>query len=214
MVAPVEELLQIDIHYPAIPFGLILLRLRDGPMLRVFRSEAVTVGRERRVPLLLQHLQHRLLNESVDRRGNAELSLASVWLVDFYSSDRLRLIRTLQQLLSYLVPLPDQVSRQLIDSHSVDPCAALVRLDPSQRTLEILRLTYSLHQPFAAGRVFGCLLRHERFGPFFRILPGFTLRAVREGQFYLVFLPLFAHESLDLLTAPFTLSRGHRSGLQ
>ena len=53
-----------------------------------------------------------------------------------------------------------------------------------------------LHQLFANGRAFGYLFRHARFGPFLRLLQGFTLRAVREGQFYLVFLPLFAHESV------------------
>ncbi len=100
MVDPIEELLQIEVHYPAIPFGLILLRLRDGPMLRVFRSEAVTVDRERRVPLLLQHLQHCLLNESIHRRGDAKPSLASVRLIDLYPFDWLRLVRTAQQLLS------------------------------------------------------------------------------------------------------------------
>ncbi len=109
--------------------------------------------------------------------------------------------------------MSDQVSRQLTDSHSVDPWASLVGLDPSQRTLQVLRLTYCLHQPLAAGRVFGTHLRHERFGPF-RILGGFTLPGIRKGQFYLAFLPRLAHESVLLLASPFTLLRGDRSGLR
>ena len=44
-------------------------------MRRALRSEAVAVLGERPVPVRLQHLQHRLLDEAVEHRRDAERPL-------------------------------------------------------------------------------------------------------------------------------------------
>src|SRR5208282_1391765 len=51
------------------------------------------------------------------------------------------------------------------------------------------------------------MLRRGRFGPSTGELPGFTLRLTNQGQFYLGFLPLVAHEKRVLLTLPFKPSQ-------
>ena len=84
------------------------------------------------------------------------------------------------------------------------PYTAVRLVEPSDKQ----PIEDSLHQPLALSRAFGCPLRHDRFGPFFRILPGFTLRAVREGQFYLVFCRLALMSRGLLLTSPFNPSVG------
>src|SRR6266550_3548653 len=61
----VEKFLQIQVHHPAAPFGDVLLRLSHRLPRAAPRSKTVAVLGERRVPALLQNLQHRLLDKSI-----------------------------------------------------------------------------------------------------------------------------------------------------
>jgi hypothetical protein len=72
-----KNFFEVQVYNPAVSCLNVTLRARHGLMGRAPRTEAVTGIREGRVPLPLQHLQHRLLNESVKRRGNAELAHAT-----------------------------------------------------------------------------------------------------------------------------------------
>ena len=71
VVHSVEKLLQIKIDHPALAPGDILLRLSYRLMRRALRTKAVTVFGERRVPLALQNLHHRLLDKTIQHRRNA-----------------------------------------------------------------------------------------------------------------------------------------------
>src|SRR5215469_14070226 len=91
MVHSIKEFFQIKIHHPALTLGDILLRLGHRLVRRPLRTKAVTVFGERRVPLALQNLHHRLLDESIQHCGNAQLAHSPVRLGDFDSLPRLRL---------------------------------------------------------------------------------------------------------------------------
>ena len=82
----------------AVARGNVLLRLGHRLMGGASRSEAVTVLGERRVPLLLENLQQRLLDQSVDDARYAELSDPAVRLGYFDPLDRLRLVGSREQL--------------------------------------------------------------------------------------------------------------------
>ena len=69
------------------------------------RPEAVTVLGKRRVPLLLEYLQQRLLDQSVDDARYAELSDPAVRLGYFDPLNRLRLVGSFEQLRPYAWPL-------------------------------------------------------------------------------------------------------------
>jgi site-specific DNA recombinase len=88
---PIEEFLQIKINHPAVAIGHVLLCPRDRLMCRASGSKPVAVIGKRQVPAPLQHLKHRLLDESIQHRRYSELSHpAPVRLVDLDALDRLR----------------------------------------------------------------------------------------------------------------------------
>src|SRR5262249_40263844 len=95
---PVEEFLQIQVHYPAITLGDILLRRCHRLMCRTPGPKPVAVIGKRPIPPALQYLHHRLLDESIQHRRDTKLSYPSVRLGDFHPLHRLRLIGPAQQL--------------------------------------------------------------------------------------------------------------------
>jgi hypothetical protein len=111
VIDPVEELLQIQIHHPAVAFGYILLRLFHRLMRRPPGTKPVAVFGKRPVPPALQNLHHRLLDESIQHRRNTKLSHSPVRLRDFHPFHRLRLIAPAQQLFPDDWPVLFQVLR-------------------------------------------------------------------------------------------------------
>src|SRR5262249_59847356 len=91
VVAWIKKLLKIKINAPAVAFGDVLLRLCHRLMSRPPRPEPIAVIGKRPVPPPLQNLHHRLLDESIQHRWDAELSHASLRLGHFYPPHRLRL---------------------------------------------------------------------------------------------------------------------------
>ena len=92
-------------------------------------------------------------------------------------------------------PMHSQVVRKCVDGHPVDTRTALVRLDASQRLLQVLSLTYCLHHRGGDHRAFGLALRHDRFGTF---TDGGRRESVvhrGKGQLKLVGQPRSGHES-------------------
>jgi hypothetical protein len=152
----------------------------------------------------LQHLHHRLLDESIQHRRNAELSHSPVRLRDLYPwplaqrnghlildkidhaaallVNRLRLIRPAQQLFPDRWPLLFQLLRQLLDGHSVHTGASFVGLDSCQCLPAVFPLADFLHQLFADGPAFCPALPPEPFGPFPEAIRGFTPPLLSEGQ--------------------------------
>src|SRR5258708_24992559 len=89
MINSIEKFLQIEINHPAVAFGNVPLCLRYSLMRRSSRSKTVAVIGKCWVPLPLQNLHHRLLNEAVQHGREAKLSHPSVWLRYLYPFHRL-----------------------------------------------------------------------------------------------------------------------------
>src|SRR5271166_3057195 len=175
------------------------------------RSKAVAVLGKRRVPPLLENLQHSLLKQSVDDARHAELSDPAVRLGDFDPFDRLRLIGSLKQLSPNVWPALTQAILGGVDGHSINARTALVASNALPRSFEIPSITHLLHELFRQARTFGCWLRHQWFGILGFGVQGFTptLRHRGLGQSLAQsFLPRSAHESSVLIA---TLNR---SGLR
>ena len=78
--------------------GNVLLCLSHRLMSASPRAKAEAVFAERRVPLLLEHLIYRLLNEAIQYGRNAKFSHPAVRLGDFHTLHRLRLIGPVEEL--------------------------------------------------------------------------------------------------------------------
>jgi len=177
-------------------------------MSRPFRPEPIAVIGKRPVPPPLQNLQHRLLDESIQHRRDAKLSHPSVRLGDFHPSHRLRFIGPIQQLFPDGWPVLFQIVLEPDDSHAVDARTAFVGPHLPQCCLQVLSLTYCLHQSIRVSWAVGSICRPGRFSLFPSRLSGFTRQRGREVQFHLDILLLVILETHGLLTAP------SRSGLR
>jgi hypothetical protein len=154
----------------------VLLRLSHGLMRRPPRSEPIAVLGERRVPLPLQDLHHRLLDEAIQHGWDAKLSHPTIRLRDFHPPDRFRFVGPVQQLLPNIRPVLFQIGAQLIDRHPVDAGATFIVPHLPQCFLQVCSLTYFLHESACVGWAFGFIHRRERFDVSPSRLPGFTRR--------------------------------------
>ena len=82
-IRDLEKLVRIEINAPAVAFDDMLLRLCHCLLGRPFRPEPVAAFRERRVPLPLQNLNHRLLDKSSQHRRDAQLATRR-WAARYY----------------------------------------------------------------------------------------------------------------------------------
>src|SRR5438309_2815989 len=201
VIDSIEEFLQIEINHPAVARGNLLLCLGHCLMRGSARSKTVAVVGERRVPLPLQNLHHRLLDPTIQHCWDTKLSHPSVRFGDFHPPHRFRLVGPTQQLFSDRWPV-------LADGHSIDARATFISLHLLQSLLQVFSLTYFLHQSARAGWAFGAMPRRGRFGLFPFRFAGFTRWRRREVQFSLDVLPLVAPEIHVLLASP------SRSGLR
>ena len=177
-------------------------------MCRPPRPKPAAVVRERRVEDGLQHLQHRLLDEAVESGGHAQFAHATIRLGNLDTPDRRRCVGAVQQLLPMLWPVRPQIVRELLDGHPVDTRASLVRLDTTQRLLQVVSLTHYLHQRVSNRRAFGLALRHIRFGTVTADSREYSCVRRGEGQLKLFGQPLSVHESYVLVAALFIPSSG------
>ena len=145
VIDSVEKLFEIEIDHDVVALGDVALRLGDCLMGGAHRSKAVTVLGKRRVPPLLENLQHSLLNQSVDDARHAELSDPAVRLGDFDPFDRLRLIGSLKQSSPNVWPVLTQVILGGVDGHSINARTALVASNALPRSFEIPSITHLLH---------------------------------------------------------------------
>jgi len=100
---------------------------------------------KRWVPSLLQHLQHGLLDQSVDDARHAEFSDPAVRLGYFDPLNRLWLVGSVEQLRPFAWPVLTQVARGVVDGHPIHARAALVPSNAFPRTLQILSAAHLLH---------------------------------------------------------------------
>ena len=120
------------------------------------RSEAVAVLGKRRVPALLENLQHRLLDQAVDDARDAELSDPAVRFGYLDPLHRLRLIGSLEQLFPNGWPVLPQVVHRRVDGHPIHAGTTLVLPHAFPRSFEVVSFAHLLHQSFFAPG-FGCL---------------------------------------------------------
>ena len=183
-------------------------------MCRPSRSKTIAVIGKCWVPLPLQNLQHRLLEKSVERGGDAKLSHpSSIRLLDLHTPYRLRFVGAVQQLFPDGWPVLLQVAVELAGGHPVDPCTTFISLHSPQCFQQIVSLTYFLHQTDSVSWVFGLMHRLERFGLFPSGLTGFTRGPSREVQFLLDVLPLVVPDMHLLLASPLVRAFDPRSRL-
>ena len=168
-------------------------------MRRAPRPEAEARLGERPVPVRLQHLHHRLLDEAVEHRRNAERPRAARRLRYLHAPHRLRLVGAVKQLGPDRGPVLLQVGRQVIDGHAVDACRTFVALHLRQRLLQILTLDNRFHRRSRDRRAFETGFRRARFGLSGGGASGFTLRSGAQVQLDLILLPHGSHEIAALL---------------
>ena len=118
----------------------------------------------------------------------------------FDTPHRLRLVGAVKQLGADREPVLFQVGRQIIDSHPVDACRALVALHSHQRFLQVLTFDYCFHRRSRDRRAFETGCRRASFGLSGGSAWGFTPRAGARVQFALIFLPHGSREIAVLLT--------------
>jgi hypothetical protein len=165
VVDPVEELLQVDIDYHVVTGRDVLLRPLHRLMRRASRPKAEARLGERPVPIRLQHLHHRLLDEAVEHRWDAERPCAAGSLRYLHSPHRLRSVSARKQLFTEHGPVLFQIGRQVIDSHPVDAAGALVALHLRQRLLQVRTLDNCFHRRSQRDRqALDVGFRRARFG--------------------------------------------------
>src|SRR5260370_19559012 len=106
VIDSIEKFLQIEINHPAVTRGNVLLCLGHCLMRRSSRSKTVAVVGKRRVPLPLQNLHHRLLDQTIQHRRDTRLSHPAVRLGDFHPPHRFRLLRPTSRVFADPWPLP------------------------------------------------------------------------------------------------------------
>src|SRR5260370_40439345 len=102
-------------------------------MRRAARPKPVAARAERPVPFALQHLQHRLLDEAVENRRDAEGALAPTRLGALVPPYWYRPAAAASRLGAHRRPVLLQVGRPFRDGPPVKPRRPLVALHLSQR---------------------------------------------------------------------------------
>ena len=102
------------------------------------RPEAVAVLAEGGIKERLQHLQQRLLDQTIRHRRDAELALAALGLGDRHPSHRTGPVRPRQQLLADRRPRRAQMRGGLVNVQTVHAGYAFVGSHPLPRPLQVL----------------------------------------------------------------------------
>src|SRR5665647_3196260 len=104
------------------------------------RPEAVAVLAEGRIKNGLQHLQQRLLDQTIRHRRDAELTLAALWLGNRHPSYRTGPVRPRQQLLADRRPRRTQMRGGLVNVQTVHTGYAFVGPHPLPRPVSYTHL--------------------------------------------------------------------------
>ena len=102
------------------------------------RPEAVAMLAEGGVKERLQHLQQRLLDQTIRHRRDTKLALAALGFGDRHPSHRTRPVRPRQQLLADRRPLRAQPRGGLVDVQTIHTGYAFVDPHPLPRRSQVL----------------------------------------------------------------------------
>src|SRR4051812_10382847 len=200
MVYSIKEFLQIDVDHPVVALDDEGLGLGDGLMRRAVRAESEARLGERRVPLRVQDLEDRLLDQAIQHGGDAQEADPTVGLRYLHPTHRLRSVGPLQQLGPDRRPERLESLAGLFDGQAIDSGGASVGTDSVPGSDQVLAFTDLLRQRDVGDGVLGCSVRRGWFGPFPVGPWGFTGVFREEGQLELDFRPRSTHESRLLLT--------------
>ena len=196
MVDPVEELLQVKIHHPDLPARDVRPPRLQRLMGALAGPEPVARSRERRVVHRGQHLQDRLLDESIHHRRDAQRPHPAARLRDLCPLHRLWPIRPVQQFLLQARPCLLEVRRQLLRGHPIHTGAAFVRPHPLECPPQVRGVDHLLHEGLRQGS--RSVRRRSGWRPFAGLRPGFTRLLPVKGQ-----LPgLLPHSRSSLTVVP------------
>ena len=202
VVDPVEELLQVDVHDKAVAGRDVRLRLRHRLMRRAPRPEAEARLGERPVPVRLQHLQHRLLDEAVEHRRDAErpqcrpMPSVSRRAVPAAACKCLRAVGP-----GSWASAPSGRSADHRHSCRRSPAAPLLRFTRANAFFRFSRsTTASIDGPAAAGRSRLAFAARASV-PWAAALRGFTPRSGAQAQLDLILLPHGSREITALLAS-------------
>src|SRR5213083_1642835 len=149
-------------------------------MCRSSGSKTIAVVGERGVQSPLQHLHHRLLDQSIQHRRDAKLSHPAVRFGDFHPPHRLRCVGSVLQFFPDHWPVLFQIVGELVHGDPVHSRATFITLHLSQCFLQVLSFTYFLHQPIGSSWDFGSTRRRRRFSLFSCDTSGCTRQRRRE----------------------------------
>src|SRR6267378_121720 len=176
-------------------------------MCRSLGPKPIAVFRERSVPAPLQYLHHRLLDEAIKYRRNAQLAHSAVRLRDFHPFHWLWCVGSVEELFADDWPVLFQVSRQFLDGHPVNAWAAFVGLHCRSACLQFSRSqTSSIHCSVVG-------LSALRFANSDSVPPSKAVGAApllssEKARQYWLFCRLSVVESRRVLIAPFIPLRG------
>ena len=85
------------------------------------------------IPLFLQHLSNGLLYKSIQYSRDAQLALATIWLWNFNTSNRLGLVVPVDELLPNLRPVLLKMIKEVINIHAVDARSTFIAANLFQR---------------------------------------------------------------------------------
>jgi hypothetical protein len=138
MVDAVEEFLQVHVYHDPVAGLHVLLRLQHRAMRAAPRPEAVAVLAERRVDERLQHLQQRLLDQSVHGCGYPELASPAPRLWYAHAAHRLGPVAAVEQPGSDVGPRLLEIFARVLHRASVDAGTSLIGLHAFPRAGHIL----------------------------------------------------------------------------
>ena len=122
------------------------MRVTHGLVSIASWPKAIAVSVEVGVPLALDDLRQRLLDESVRHCRDAEQALSSVWLGDFYALDWFGLVSACHQLRADAGPVRFEVGAEFIDAHAINARCTFIANDPRQGCFEVLFAQNLCHQ--------------------------------------------------------------------
>src|ERR1022692_4664284 len=122
----IEELRDVDIHHPVLPFLRVLLCGSHGVLCLAPRSKSVARLAELWIEDRRQHLQHHLLNKPILYRRDPQHPRAAARLGYLYPSYGSWNVGPVQQLRPNLLPVRLKMLLQFPRRHPVDPRRAFV----------------------------------------------------------------------------------------
>ncbi|MNF81553.1 hypothetical protein D3C84_638300 [compost metagenome] len=146
MVDPIKELLQIELHTPAVTRRHMAAGGFDSLVSTSARTKTVAVVREQRIEERRELLQQRLLDQAIHDAGNAQLSCPALGFGDVNGAYTLRVIFAGQQSVLENRPILFHVVCQLVDRHAIGTRCALVADHALIRTPEVGRCKHPRHQ--------------------------------------------------------------------